>query len=233
MTQAPMTKTGESRARVDIYTPAHKGLRALVSQTAKEIHTADYSSPADLERIADAVDRTLEFMDEHARAEETVIHAALREVEPEVVATLETQHHELDAIAERVRALASAVRAAKEDPTNAAAALTALDRAFSRWIGGHLVHMVNEEENSLPALWKHFDDARIIGLRTSIQNTLGPERMAQWLRLFFRGMSVPEVGDMLAGVKAAAPAPVYEQMARLAQDELGPRWEAAKLRGKL
>jgi hypothetical protein len=225
-----MTQDQHPRARVDLYTAPHKGVRTFCTQTAKDIQTADFTNPEELRRVADSVDAALRLMAEHAQVEESVIHKALRDREPELVETLEATHREIDALAEKVRAAAVALRGGEG---GASLAATTLDRAYSKWLAAHLAHMVQEEETSQPALWKHFDDGRLAGLRAEIQGAMAPERLAVWMRLFFRGMSAPEVGDMLAGAKAGAPPPVYERMARLAEEELGPRWESAKRRGQL
>ena len=130
-----------------------------------------------------------------------------------------------------MRAALSATRAATDQERPAVFA--ALDRAFSRWVGGHLEHMVREEEEGLPSLRRHFDDDRIAAMRRDIQVATPKDHLDEWFRRLMRALSTPEIVGVLRGAKTGAPAPVFAGMVGVAEEELGPRFLEVKTRAEI
>ena len=83
-------------------------------------------------------------------------------------------------------------------------------------------------------MWKHFTDEQIIDMQTNIIESLTEERAAQWNSWLFPSLNINELTGMFIGLKKSAPAPVLQNMTRIAEKALGgDRWVALKAKAGL
>ena len=98
----------------------------------------------------------------------------------------------------------------------------------------YLTHLNSEESTLVPAMWKHFTDEQIIAMRTNILRSLTAERAAQWNSWLFPSLNINELTSMFVELKKAAPAPVFQNLARMAEKALGEdRWASVKAKACL
>lgn len=208
--------------RQDIYTGIHKAIRALLFDIAATVRTTDAASAEETSAVAARLAHVVELVEEHGRHEEQFIHPQVAAVEPALVADLESAHAALDGLLDQLRAALHDL--AQVDDDGRPGAWAAVDRTLSRWVGGHLQHMADEEERILPATWAWFDDAAIVAMRTKIQLDTAPERYVEWLHWFARGMSRPEVLALLRASQHTAPPEVFQAMLAVVRDALPDSW---------
>ena len=98
------------------------------------------------------------------------------------------------------------------------------DRRASE-LTGVLAVRRREEVTILPATRKCFTDEQLGAMRANIQRNTPPERYAEWMSWMFPLLNINELTDTFVGLKKSAPAPVFENMARIAEQAISEeRW---------
>ena len=83
-------------------------------------------------------------------------------------------------------------------------------------------------------MWKHFSDEQILAMQRRIIASLTTERAAQWNSWLFPSLNINELTGMFMGLKKDAPAPVFQNMTRIAEKTLSEdRWVALKAKAGL
>ena len=109
-----------------------------------------------------------------------------------------------------------------------------LNRTTNDLFAFYLTHLNGEESTLVPAMWKHFTDEQIVAMRTNVIRSLTPERAAQWNSWLFPSLNINELTGMFMEFKKGAPAPVFQNMTRMAEKALGEdRWAAVKAKAGL
>ncbi len=108
-----------------------------------------------------------------------------------------------------------------------------LNRSANDLFAFYLTHLNGEEATILPAMWKHFTDDQLTAMRSNVETNMSMERYPEWMSWMFPSLNINELTGMFMGLKKA-PAPVRENMSRIAEKALGPdRWIAVKARAGL
>ncbi len=218
--------------RVELFAPLHKALRVLLADAARTLGSADFSDDADARTALAFVRERLAFLHEHAEHEDGVIIPALRERAPALAATMTDDHghherdlHELEASLAAIEAASGMARVGR--------GAEAYGR-MNRFIAAYFSHLDFEETKVQPALWEHYTDEELIGLRNRIQGSIPPPRFAEWLRHWLPVLHPTELAGMLGGMKASAPPEVFTRVADLARSVLGEeRWSKVASRAGL
>jgi hypothetical protein len=216
----------QSPPRVDLYVTVHKGIRARLFDLCVELARCDFSQRAELDIALTAYRRTVAFLHEHHQHEDEHVSPAMAALSPEILATVQKQHGTADAALAELDVLAAACAGA--DPRAAGGALLA---RYQQFLVDYLEHMQHEETVVLPAMWARYSDAELGAIRGRIQASIPPQRFAEWMEILLPAMNVDERAGMLGGMKAHAPAPVFEAVSSVAARVLGgASWEALRAR---
>ena len=212
--------------RTDLYATVHKGIRALLCDTLKRVARTDFAAVDQAAGAAAAVQRLLEFLDEHARHEDEVIMPEIAALSPELHALLAADHAQIDGahgeIARLLRRLADATAAERGS----------LGRKLHEQLGGlvadHLRHMQREECAANRMLWAHRSDEQLEALQRHIVATLALPRLAQWLELVLPAVHPRERAGLLQGMRRALPDAAFAEVTAPARAALGEaEWSAA------
>lgn len=208
----------QSNARYNVFNLIHKALRGLMYDVAVAIQRTDFSDAEASGTIA-RLEQLLAFFDEHADHEDDHILTHVAQYEAALVDAFE-QDHVLD------RRLTQALHAHIESwhhaatATEKSAAGLRIFYAFNEFIAFNLSHMNREENELLPAMWKHFSDDEILAMHHSILQEVTPDVMHVEGLWMLRMSSLPELAGWLRGVRAAAPPEVFGGLMQQAQAEL-------------
>ena len=207
--------------RENLYAGIHKALRAAMADSLLALGRADPSDPQD---VADASARLLALLDlceAHVAHENTFVHPAIEARMPGVSEAVGQDHVEhLEQIAQlrtaagRLPLLAPALRAG---------ALHALYLAFSLFVAENLLHMHTEETAHNAALWSAYSDAELRALHDALVASIAPPEMMQVMRWMLPQLNAPERLGLLSGLRAGAPAPVFQAVMDLVQPQLSQR----------
>ncbi len=210
--------------RYNVFNQIHKGLRALLYDTALGIQQTDFEEDAAAKTVR-AVELVVDLFDEHAHHEDTCLLPMLVKVNPELVAEFENEHvidHQLsDNLREQIKGWRRAGLCGER-----VAYGKAIFYAFNEFIAFNLHHMNKEENILLYTLWKHYTDEDLQAAQQAIIASITPETMMVESRWMMRALSNGEILQWLGEVKQGAPAEVFDMFLGMAEEELAPaRWE--------
>jgi hypothetical protein len=208
-------------SRYNIYNDIHKALRFFMGDTLHRAARMDAGDDADVAAGLGQVRELLAVLDGHLRHEGQFVHAAMEARRPGSSTGTEHEHGEhraaidaLHALCTRVAATAGHVRAVH---------IGHLQRALSVFIGENYVHMNQEETDNNAVLWQHYTDEELLGIEHAIVATIAPEENAALMKWMLPALNPAERANLLRGMRAHAPAPVFDGVFGMARQLLDER----------
>jgi len=208
--------------RYNSFYQIHKGLRALLYETALHVQRADLQDPIERICVQERIHLLLALFEKHASSEDNFVFAAVKKYEPSVADAFEQEHDRDHALGEKLEAAANALTA---DAGPAAAA--ALNTALMEFIVFNLEHMSREEDIINGILWRYYSDEELHGITMQIIANIAPEKLALFNAWMMRGLNNPEIAGWLQQVQALAPAFVYDDLVNTARENIGTERYAA------
>lgn len=206
----------QTAPRHDIYAFIHKGLRAFMAHTLVRVGRLDATDAAEVDEVGAEVSALLDICEHHLHSENTHIHPAMTARMPGSAATIAGEHVEHVAEIGRLRALLAMVPGEPE-------AARALYRALGAFVAHNYVHMAVEETEHNAVLWAHYSDDEIRDIEHRIIASHAPADMQMALRWMLPHINPAERAAMLAGMRASAPAAVFDGVLGLIRPLLGGR----------
>ncbi|MFH1143424.1 MAG: hemerythrin domain-containing protein [Candidatus Eisenbacteria bacterium] len=219
--------------RLDLLTPIHKGIRALIYHLGFDLQRTDFSDPPASAEVVRRLLHDLDLLHRHGRDEEKFIFPRVGRFEIGLVGLLRREHEEIE-----VR-IVEAREGGRELETLAVpearpAAGARLNRVFNALAAFYLAHMNHEEAMLLPVSWRHFTDAELGAIRGEIQKSMTPDVLREWMRWIFSALNDAELADLLKGMRSSAPPEILEGTLVLARTVLGAeRWPHVAARAGL
>lgn len=218
MTTATLTPT-----RVDIYNLPHKALRRAFGRALTTLGASDWQDAEPARRALLELEGVLQLSDAHAAAEESVTHAALARLRPEMLHAFEQEHAGLAAATRGLRQLADEIARAAErgEPGRR------LYAELGFFVADQLDHMAREEARLLPLFHEHFSDAELRALEGRVMAGHKPELLVAFVGEILPAATAAEREALLRGAGAKLPRPLYEQLLHAACRALPPaQWLA-------
>jgi hypothetical protein len=210
----------------DIYKDVHKGVRVNlfdVTAAAGRLDPSDRDARiAHAARVCDLVD----FLVFHAEHEDVHLDAAIAQVLPDQAEAITAEHVALEATMENLKALAYRVF----EPTPRADARTEVHELYlelALFTSRYLAHQNVEERVVMPALFDAFGFDACLAMDQAIVASIPPDEMAWCLAKMIPAMNLDDRYEMLAGMRAGAPAEVFTGVLALAADVLTSHDHAA------
>lgn len=205
-------------SRFDLYGPVHKGLRAFLADTLVRLGQMDASDDTSVKSALDQLDELLDYCESHLQKEDHYVHPVIESVRAGFTGRIVGEHAEHAHAILALRAAADALACATGSGRGAAAA--ALYRRFSRFVADNLIHMEIEESQHNAILWSFFDDAALAATNERILGGTSAADLALGARWIVPHLSPAERSAVLAGARAAMPAPVFDGMIAMLQPHL-------------
>ena len=217
-------RTGtEDGTRYDMYAEIHKAMRAFMCDTLVKLSALDPRDETEGPAVLGQVRELLTFSRGHLEHENDFVHPAMEARSPGSSAGTGEDHvgHE-----ESIRRLELALEAAEGTGPGREAALRRLYRDLAHFVGENLLHMGEEEHGNNIVLWNHYSDEELLDIERALVASTGPAEQRLVLSWMLPALNRGERARKLAGIRAAAPEPVYRQMLGLAQARLSERdWQ--------
>lgn len=212
------------RGRFDIYRPIHKAIRLMLAEAMLAAGQLDTDDDEAIARLHVQVHQLADFCSGHLEHENVFVHTAMEARAPGASGRIAGEHeqHERD-----IRSLRDYLRLLVTAPhEERAPAAAALYHALALFTAHNLEHMYIEETEHNRILWQHYSDAEIIGIHDRLLAQIPPSESQVAMRFMLPAMAPAERLATLRGMKAAAPAFVFEGMLGLAKSVLSaPDWE--------
>lgn len=214
-------------SRYNIFNQVHKGLRALLFETALQLQQTDFDTD-EAETVVQQLQVLIDLFDKHAHTEDTFILPAIASVSPSVIAEFEQEHKEDHELGMHLRGLLTAFAHAVSSAEKSAIG-TSLTQSFLDFMVFNLRHMAKEEDIINKALWKHYTDASLHGLTQQIVASIPPDAMTAYSNCMMRGLSNNEITAWLKEVKNNAPDFVFQSLMCMAEAQLSSsRWQQVR-----
>lgn len=210
-----------SPPRYDMYLPIHKALRALMSDTLDAVGRADCDDAGEVAAALAQVRELLHICEQHLEHENRFVHAALERRRPGSSLRIADEHIEHLREIDRLRRLAAEVG----DATGIERYVVAgrLYGELAHFVAENLIHMEIEEREHNVALWSAYTDAELQAIEGELVASIPPAEMAVLARWMLAHNQHGFRVAMLGGLRAHAPAEVFEGMLGVARACLGER----------
>lgn len=210
--------------RHSLYREIHKGLRALLADLVERAGTTDFRDAASLATLKEAVHDGFQLLESHAHHEDTFIGPELERRLPELARRIGQAHASHEPEIESLVALMDAIEPSRPDaPARGHLFVVAL----SKFAAELNLHMAEEEEIVMPALWSVATDEELQEIEHRLIASIPPDKMTRYLRWMIPAMNTPERVGMLGSMKSGAPAEVFAGVRELARSVLSPADDAA------
>jgi hypothetical protein len=205
---------------LDLYRDVHKGIRTELFSVTTEAAALDPSLGVARAGLARHVRDTVAFLVDHAEHEDAVIQPVLERELPDLAARVAVDHEVLEARMDDLVALAE--EAAVLDAPDAGFRVHRVHLAVASFTGAYLEHQDVEERVIMPALEAAVGVEAVVGIHQAILGAIPPSAMATSLALMLPAMNVDGRTELLGGLRAGAPAEVFDGVWSLAGSVLDP-----------
>jgi hypothetical protein len=204
----------------DLYRDVHKAIRAELFAVTLEAASLDPSLGIGRAALAAHMRDVVAFLIDHAEHEDAAIQPVLERELPDLAARVEVDHEVLEARMGDLVAIAE--EAAQLDAVDAGHRVHRVHLAVASFTSAYLEHQDVEERVIMPALEAAVGVEAVVGIHQAILSSIPPEAMAKSLALMLPAMNVDGRSELLGGMRAGAPAEVFEGVWSLAGSVLDP-----------
>lgn len=208
--------------RYNMFYQVHKGLRAMLYDTAILLQRTDFSNAEETTIIAGRINEVVMLFDKHAHSEDSNVLFAIESLEPSAATLFAEEHVKDHELSNRITAIINMLGAAFETEEKEELG-SALRAAYNEFVAFNLYHMAKEENELNQLLWKHFSDDQLHGITMQIISKIPIEQLSAFNVWMMRGLSNQEISQWLKQVKNNAPEEAFNGMMQLAETELP--WE--------
>ncbi len=214
--------------RYNIFNQIHKGLRAMLFDTALALQQTDFIHPGETEAVLQSMGKVLDCFHSHAANEDKFLLSALQSFDPLLVDEFEKEHAKDESLSHRLFNLIPVYDKAVSGEAKVEVGCAIL-KAFNEFVAFNLYHMNKEEEQINRVLWNNYCDEEIKDIHRSILFGLPPSGIDYEGRWMMKAISNNDIIQWLKVIKNTAPDFVFKSVLSLAEDELpGRRWDIVK-----
>jgi hypothetical protein len=209
------TRTDFDLVTIDLYRDIHKGIRADlfgVITTAGSLDPADKSARIDLQHRVHSV---VELLVSHAEHEDAAVQPAIELHLPALAETIARDHATFETRMVTLRDMADVAVTTPSD-------VHRLYLEFASFTSAYLEHQDVEERIVMPALERAIGVDAALAIHQAIVGSIPPDEMAKSLALMLPAMNIDNRAELLGGMRAGAPAEVFEGVWGLAASVLAP-----------
>lgn len=214
--------------RFNPFSQIHKGLRALLYDTAVLIQHTDFTNEGEIKNLTERVHFVNEVFATHAHVEDHQVFPMIAEFAPEIVADFESQHqtdHELSQGLQKCLSLFTETNSPEQNLW----AGNELLQAFNSFLAFNVEHMKKEETIINAVLWQHYNDAQLLQKVQQIAASMPVEENVAHSTWMLKGLAVHEIIIWYKDIQQSAPPPVFENFCRLAEKTLtASRWNRVR-----
>ena len=209
----------------DLYKDIHKGIRSELFALTESAGRTDPGDEVAVAALADHVRSVHALLESHAEHEDTVLQPSIEQLLPSVAERIAVDHLAFEQRGEWLVELASSVVPAPAGDRRRLVHNLYLDTAA--FVSTYLEHQDVEERVIMPALEAALGVPAMVEFHQAIVGSIPPPEMARSLALMLPAMNLDDRAEMLGGMRANAPAEVFQGVWGLAGSVLEPCDHAA------
>jgi hypothetical protein len=214
--------------RFNMFNQIHKGLRAMLFDTALSLQQCNFMNPDDAESALEKVELAVNLFHSHAEHEDEFVLPVVEEHSPALATEFESEHEKDELLSNNLMNLLAAYQLASDLDAMRSVGY-AITMAFNDFIAFNLYHMNKEEEKITKLMWENYSDAELMAINQAIVSSIPHEKMTTNVKWMIRGLNNPEIIGWLCAVKNNAPDFIFRSLFDQAEAELTEqRWTAIK-----
>jgi len=215
---------------LDLYKDIHKGIRVELFSVTTEAGRIDPSESVARAALASHVADVVHLLTGHAQHEDAAIQPVLEARLPDLAERVEVDHLTIEARMDDLSDMAA--EAAAVTVVDPGSKVHRLYLALAAFTSDYLEHQDVEERVIMPALEAAVGLDAVVGIHQSILSAIPPQDMAKSLALMLPAMNIDGRAELLGGMRAGAPAEVFDGVWSLAGSVLDPT-DLCALAGRL
>ena len=208
MTITEPTRIDAATVTLDLYRDIHKGIRAELFAVTTDAGRVDPADRAGRAALADRVTSATRLLVTHAEHEDNHVQPAIETHMPALAERIVAEHAALEArMVELDERAASVVAAGKGEQS---AEVHRLYLELASFTSAYLAHQDIEEREVMPALETAIGVPAVGAIHGAIIASIPPDEMATSLSLMLPAMNSDNRAELLGGMRAGAPAEVFQ-----------------------
>lgn len=214
--------------RFNPFGQVHKGLRALLYDTALLLQQTNFTSEEEIDVALERVRLVNELFEHHAQVEDSQVFPLIQDFAPQIVSDFEAQHQIDHALSEGLEKCLAFFTETNSPGQNQYAGNELL-QSFNAFLAFNVEHMKKEETIVNGVLWQYYSDADLLRKVQEIGAAIPPEQNRHFCFWMLKGLATHEIIDWYNAVKLSAPPPVFEFFCNLAEEALPEKkWDRVK-----
>ena len=205
----------------DIYRNIHKGIRMEMFAVTTDAGRLDPSDSAACARFAARFQGLVFVLVQHAKHEDEFLEPVIARIMGDHAAEITASHVVLEDQIQEIGAIVDAALAA--DGIDRRAGFHTVYLELAAFVASYLQHQDDEERVVMRALDAALPTAALAELDARIVASVAPEVMGACLSLMLPGMNLLDRCELLADIRAHAPAEAFAGVWALASQVLEPR----------
>jgi hypothetical protein len=197
----------------------HKGLRALLYDTALQLQKTDFSDFEQSDAALDHLYIAIEFIESHINIEENLIFPLLNRYEKHTITFIIKDQQQGLNLAGEIKKISRIFRYSESDSERRIAG-SALMNAYMSFMIFQLKLMSDEELILNHLIWYHFNDVKIISTEQQILDSLSPAELIVYSKWMVRALPSKELIEWLLGLKKAVRSLVFNTVMNHIQAQL-------------
>ena len=204
----------------DIYRNIHTGIRRELFGVTEAWGQVDPADAADVETAATRMRDLVKLLVSHAEHEDEYVQPWVDQYVPTVGDALTVEHHALEEQLASLEILTDRAIGLADDKR--ALMVHRLHLGWASFTAEFLQHMAYEEMEVLPALSSMLSPDKLAGIEQEIVASIPPADMAYSMALMLPAMNIDDRVGMLGGMRANAPARVFEAVTGIGARVVAP-----------
>jgi hypothetical protein len=225
ITETTTISTAFQLVTFDLYKDIHKGIRSELFALTGSAGGTDPGDRAARAALADHVGDVYELLELHAEHEDAAIAPHLERELPALAEQVAADHVDFEGRFADIVDLAVTTADAGDADQRRLAHLLYLE--LGSFTSAYLAHQDVEERQIMPALEAAIGVEAVVGVHQQIIGSIPPDVMARSLALMLPAMNVDDRTELLGGMRAGAPAEVFDGVWSLTGSVLAPADQAA------
>lgn len=205
--------------RYNIFHQVHKGLKALLYETAMQVQHTDFWNVDEANLVIERIHDVVRLFEKHAYSEDDYVFPAVEKYEPSISDAFE-QEHVKDHVLGQLLSVSLSLYKNAEVITEKAEAGRQIQAAYLKFMVFNIEHMAKEEEILNPILWRYYSDKELHGITQQIISHIPQDYMLLYSKWMLRGLNTTEIAGWLRQVEKTAPEPVFKSLFATAEKEL-------------
>lgn len=205
--------------RFNPFNQIHKGLRALLYDTALLMQHTDFTHEAERAEVIERVRLVNYLFHHHAHTEDNRIFPMIEPYAPQIQADFEAQHETDHQLSEDLEKCVVRFTETNTPEQNLLAAQQ-LAHAFHAFLAFNVEHMAKEETVINQVLWQYYTDAQLMAKVQEIGSSIPPEDNRHFTYWMLKGMATHEIVQWFNAIKLSAPPQVFDFFCQIAEKAL-------------